>query len=434
LHTADIEVVLDVVYNHTPEGNEWGPTLSMRGLDNAAWYRLQAQHPLYSENLTGCGNTLNAEHPQVTRFVLDSLRYWVQEMGVDGFRFDLAPVLGRNSQGFNPHAEFFTAIAQDPLLSRVHMIAEPWDAGHDGYQVGRFPGRFLEWNDKFRDAVRGYWLQRGVSHGEFARRFTASSDVFHHSKRLPAASINFISVHDGFTLLDTVSYSRKHNHANGEQNRDGRDNELCANFGVEGPTQVSEVLQLRRRVQRAMMASLLLAQGTPMLCAGDEISKTQYGNNNAYCQDNETNWLNWSKRDADFQSFVTQLLQLRREEPLLHYPHWFSPYPNIDSEPQLHWLRADSQYMQTPDWHDSHQHALICLIEAARNAESGSKQIWIAFNSSNTAVDTILPNGIWELALDTSGAFNNELTADHVSLPAHSVVLLRDRSTISIFA
>jgi isoamylase len=428
LHVANIEVLLDVVYNHTPEGNEWGPTLSMRGLDNVAWYRLQPQHLLYSENLTGCGNTINAEHPQVARFILDSLRYWVEEMGVDGFRFDLAPILARNSQGFNPQSIFFTSIAQDPVLSGVHMIAEPWDAGHDGYQVGRFPGKFLEWNDKFRDAIRGYWLRSGVSHGEFARRFTASSDVFHHHKRLPNASVNFISVHDGFTLLDTVSYSRKHNHANGEQNRDGRDNELCSNFGVEGPTHVSEVLQTRRRVHRAMMASLLLAQGTPMLCAGDEIGKTQLGNNNAYCQDNPISWLNWQTLDREFHQFVTELLQLRREEPLLHYSRWFSPCPNVEIEPQLHWLRADSHYMQTPDWHDTQQHALICLIEAAKNSDAGSKKIWLAFNPSHHEVDTILPDGIWEIALDSSNAFNNELSADHVTLPAHSVVVLRDRS------
>ncbi|WP_373715024.1 glycogen debranching protein GlgX, partial [Roseateles sp.] len=232
LHEAGLEVVLDVVYNHTPEGNEFGPTLSFRGLDNKSYYRLVGGDWSRYENLTGCGNTLHCSHPRVTQFVLDSLRYWVAEMGVDGFRFDLAPVLGRGSHGFDPNAAFFTALRQDPVLAGVHLIAEPWDAAYDGYQLGRFPGRFLEWNDKFRDALRGYWLGAGpgVGRGELARRFLASSDVFHHGQRQPTASINFVAVHDGFTLADMTSYAAKHNQANGEDNRDGRDGELCANF------------------------------------------------------------------------------------------------------------------------------------------------------------------------------------------------------------
>ena len=273
LHDEGLEVVLDVVYNHTPEGDETGTTLSFRGLDHASWYRLTADDRSRCENLTGCGNTLNVAHPRVTQFVLDSLRYWVAQMGVDGFRFDLAPVLGRTRHGFDPHAAFFTALRQDPLLSQVHLIAEPWDAGPGGYQVGHFPDRFLEWNDKFRDSVRRYWLNQGVRRGEFARRFTASSDLFHHRQRLPSASVNFIAVHDGFTLADLVSHSRKHNDANGEGNRDGRDGEPCANFGVEGPTDDPAIAATRRRVQRALLATLLLAQGTPMLSAGDEIGE-----------------------------------------------------------------------------------------------------------------------------------------------------------------
>ncbi|HEX2009822.1 MAG TPA: glycogen debranching protein GlgX, partial [Roseateles sp.] len=258
LHRAGLEVVLDVVYNHTPEGNEFGPTLSFRGLDNKSYYRLAADDRSRNENLTGCGNTLNAQHPRVTQFVLDSLRFWVQEMGVDGFRFDLAPVLGRATAGpFDPQSAFFSALRQDPVLGAVHLIAEPWDAAPDGYQVGRFPGRFLEWNDKFRDAVRGYWLQNGkVGRGEFARRFTASSDLFfHHGQRRPTASVNFVAVHDGYTLNDVVSYSHKHNHANGEDNRDGRDGELCANFGAEGPTEDAAIRAARERVRRAMLAT-----------------------------------------------------------------------------------------------------------------------------------------------------------------------------------
>ena len=306
LHAAGIEVVLDVVYNHTPEGNEFGPSISFRGLDNKSWYRLQSDDASRNENLTGCGNTLHCAHPRVTQFVLDSLRYWVQEMGVDGFRFDLAPVLGRTDRGFDPSAAFFTALRQDPVLNSVHLIAEPWDAAYDGYQLGRFPGRFLEWNDKFRDAVRGYWLGKGVSRGELARRFLASSDVFRHGQRSPQASINFVSVHDGWVLADVVAYEQKHNHANGEDNRDGRDNELSCNFGAEGPTADAAVLEARKRTRHAMLATLLLAQGTPMLCAGDEIANSQQGNNNAYCQDNATSWLSWPTADASTLALTRQ--------------------------------------------------------------------------------------------------------------------------------
>ncbi len=299
LHGHGLEVLLDVVYNHTPEGSEEGSTLSMRGLDNASWYQLAPDDKSRSENHSGCGNTLHVAHPRVAQFVLDSLRYWVHEMGVDGFRFDLAPVLGRTRHGYDVNAAFFTALAQDPILARARLIAEPWDAGPGGYQVGRFPGRWQEWNDKFRDSVRRYWLDRGVGRGEFARRFTASSDLFHHAQRSPLASVNFIAAHDGFTLADVVSYASKHNQANGEDNRDGRDDEPAANFGVEGPSADANVLRTRSRVQRAMLATMLLAQGTPMLNAGDEIGNSQQGNNNAYCQDNPTGWIDWQHADHD---------------------------------------------------------------------------------------------------------------------------------------
>jgi hypothetical protein len=260
----------------------------------------------------------------VTQFVLDSLRYWVHEMGVDGFRFDLAPVLGRGGHGFDAHAPFFTALRQDPVLAGARLVAEPWDAGADGYQVGRFPGRFQEWNDKFRDAVRGYWLRQGVDRGEFARRFTASDDLFRHHQRKPTASVNFIAVHDGFTLADLVSYSRKHNDANGEGNRDGRDDELASNLGVEGRPRTAWSIALRRRMRRAMMATLLLAQGTPMLCAGDEIGNSQGGNNNAYCQDNPTGWLDWAQADPPSCSSPPKRARCAAAEPLLHHGRWFA--------------------------------------------------------------------------------------------------------------
>ncbi len=428
LHSHDLEVVLDVVYNHTPEGNEFGPTLSFRGLDNASWYRLDGGDKSRCENLTGCGNTLNAEHPRVTQFVLDSLRYWVQEMGVDGFRFDLAPVLGRRHHGFDSCAPFFTALQQDPVLARVHLIAEPWDAGYDGYQLGRFPGRFLEWNDKFRDAVRGYWLRSGVARGELARRFTASSDLFHHGQRRPTASVNFISVHDGFTLADLVSYSRKHNQANGEDNRDGRDNELCANFGVEGLTDDAAIQAARVRVKRAMMATLLLAQGTPMLCAGDEIGNSQRGNNNAYCQDNPTAWLDWQSAESDFQTFVAEVIALRRTTPLLHRDAWFGA-PSGPGDATLAWYAPGGHEMQMHDWQDNGNHPFGLLLSGAATTKSIDR-LMILFNPNTHALTFSLPPGRWQLALDSSEEFQNPTTpiATAISLPREALLVLRATS------
>ncbi len=419
LHEQGLEVVLDVVYNHTPEGDERGPTLSFRGLDNASWYRLDPVDRSRYENFSACGNTLNVAHSKVSQFVLDSLRYWVLQMGVDGFRFDLAPVLGRTELGFDPCAPFLAALQQDPILARAHLIAEPWDSGPDGYQVGRFPGRFLEWNDKFRDAVRGYWLQRGVDRAEFARRMTASSDLFHHGQRRPSASVNFLAVHDGFTLRDVVSYSHKHNLANGEENRDGRDAELSENFGVEGETEDAAINSRRRRVQRAMLASLLLAQGTPMLCAGDEIGKTQQGNNNAYCQDNALGWLDWSRADHGLRDFVSELLALRRAEPALRSKLWSTPTSCGPGEAQRIWRTPNGQEMQTRDWHDASSAAFSCE----------SDRILVVFNpESNPAAFAF--SGQWQLLLDSSAELSPGLPASSCLLvPAHAVLVLR-RSTM----
>ena len=429
LHTHGLEVVLDVVYNHTPEGNELGPTLSFRGLDNASWYRLVNEDRSRSENLTGCGNTLNVEHPRVTQFVLDSLRYWVQEMGVDGFRFDLAPVLGRRHHGFDSCAAFFVALQQDPILARVHLIAEPWDAGYDGYQLGRFPGHFLEWNDKFRDAVRGYWLQIGVSRGELARRFTASSDLFHHGQRQPTASVNFVSVHDGFTLADVVSYSHKHNHANGEDNRDGRDNELCANFGAEGEIVDAEINAIRQRVRRAMLCTLLLAQGTPMLCAGDEIGNSQQGNNNAYCQDNATGWLDWAKADDRFNNFVAGVIALRSAEPLLRHNRWFVAHNASPGDATVTWATPSGHEMQMHDWHDSGSHAFGCrLSTAVASAGEAAASLMICLNPEAHAVVFSLPTGQWQIGLDSSGDLARDaflLSSAQLSVPPNAVVVLR---------
>ncbi|MFG6447134.1 glycogen debranching protein GlgX [Roseateles sp. BYS180W] len=429
LHEAGLEVVLDVVYNHSAEGNEWGPTLCWRGLDNASYYRLQADDKSRSENLTGCGNTLNVAHPRVTQLVLDSLRFWVQEMGVDGFRFDLAPVLGRvASGGFDPQAAFFTALRQDPLLAQVHLIAEPWDAaGFDAYQTGRFPGRFMEWNDKFRDAVRAYWLGPHcggpvAGRGEFARRLCASSDLFQHSQRLPWASINYLSAHDGFTLQDVVSYSRKHNHANGEDNRDGRDGELSANFGVEGPSLDPTIAATRERVRRAMLASLLLAQGTPMLLAGDDIANSQGGNNNAYCQDNPTGWLDWAQAQTDLTAFVAELLRLRRQHPLLRHTHWHGAAAPVAGEACLSWHTPEGAAMQLQDWHAPDSRAFACVVHPATAHEA---VLALVFNPEQHDLPITLPEGTWRLLLDSSGMLRPQ-ALPHPSLcaPAHSLLLL----------
>ncbi len=420
LHVAGIEVLLDVVYNHTPEGNEFGPTLSFRGLDNAAWYRLQGDDRSRSENLTGCGNTLHCAHPRVTQFVLDSLRFWVEEMGVDGFRFDLAPVLGRGDRGFATQAALFTAMRQDPVLAGVHLIAEPWDAAYDGYQLGHFPGAFLEWNDKFRDAVRSYWLNTGVSRGEFARRLTASSDVFHHGQRSPLASVNFIACHDGFTLADLSSYAKKHNHANGEDNRDGRDNELAANFGAEGPSDDPAIRRTRDRVRRAMTATLAFAQGTPMWNAGDEIANSQQGNNNAYCQDNPTGWLDWAHADHALNAFVARCFRLRREHALLRHPRWLVGEAHKEGEAQIAWLTAAGHAMQGHDWHSSSQRAFAAILQG------GGQRLALLFNPEAESLPFTLVNGPWQLLLDSSGDLPEGAVAPGLplNLSAHSLVLL----------
>jgi glycogen operon protein len=433
LHENGLEVVLDVVYNHTPEGSELGPTLSFRGLDNSSYYVLDNDNRSLNVNHTGCGNTLHASHPRVTQFILDSLRYWVQEMGVDGFRFDLAPVLGRTRHGFEENAAFFTALRQDPVLTKVHLIAEPWDAGPNGYQVGRFPGRFMDWNDKFRDSVRGYWLQRGVDRAEFAKRITASSDLFNHGQRRPNASVNFVSVHDGFTLHDLVSYTTKYNTANGEDNRDGRDGEMCTNCGVEGPTDDARVVQLRLLLRRAMLATLLLSQGTPMLCAGDEIGNSQQGNNNAYCQDNATTWLNWSVADTDLSDFVSRVAALRSSHRLLHFDEWYGSQSQTERGPRRIWRKPSGEEMQVHDWHDKGSTAFATELVAATDPSHfayGATRLWMAFNPSDVHVGFTLAAGNWQLALDTSEAIDHvDLSQTFLLVPAHAVIVLQQVST-----
>jgi len=427
LHEQGLEVVLDVVYNHTAEGSEIGATLSMRGLDNASWYRAVPEDPSRCDNTTGCGNTVQVAHPRVTQWVLDSLRCWVQEFGVDGFRFDLAPVLGRTAHGYDAHAAFFTALRQDPVLAPVHLISESWDAGHGGYQVGRFPPGFQEWNDKFRDSVRLFWLSRPegprIGRGEFARRFTASSDLFNHGQRRPSASVNFIAAHDGFTLADVVRYRGKHNIANGEGNRDGRDGEPCADFGAEGPSTDPAIQATRARVQRAMLATLLLAQGTPMLCAGDEIGKTQGGNNNAWCQDNATSWIDWAAADSGLMAFVAETLALRRAEPGLRHDAWFLPDRGAFT---LRWLSPGGQDMQVDDWHHGGSLAFACKIVS--HEADGRAPLLICFNPEPLDIPFTLPAGLWQLALDSSGELPRQPAAQArraLTVPQRCLLVLR---------
>lgn len=359
-HRHGIEVILDVVYNHTAEGNHLGPTLSFRGIDNAAYYRLAAD-PRYYQDYTGCGNTLNMMHPRVLQLIMDSLRYWVLEMHVDGFRFDLASALARELHAVDRLGAFFDIIHQDPVLSQVKLIAEPWDLGEGGYQVGNFPVGWTEWNGKYRDAVRAFWKGEGGLIGELASRLTGSSDLYSHSGRRPYASINFVTCHDGFTLEDLVSYNDKHNAANGEGNRDGESHNRSWNCGVEGPTADPAIRALRARQKRNLIATLLLSQGVPMLRAGDELSHSQQGNNNAYCQDNTISWLNW-KLTAEarvFLDFVTRVLALRREHPIFRRRGFFHGRPvHGEDVKDIAWLNPDGREMSDEEWH---QHFARCL-------------------------------------------------------------------------
>jgi isoamylase len=357
-HSAGIEVILDVVYNHTAEGNHLGPTLSFRGIDNASYYRLVADEPRYYMDFTGCGNTLNLQHPHVLQMIMDSLRYWVIEMHVDGFRFDLAAALARELHDVNRLGAFFDILHQDPVLSRVKLIAEPWDLGEGGYQVGNFPVGWAEWNDRYRDGMRAYWKGDGGLIGEFASRLTGSSDLYAHNGRRPYASVNFVAAHDGFTLHDLVSYNSKHNEANGEDNHDGSDDNRSWNCGTEGDTDDEAILELRARQKRNLLATLLLSQGVPMLAAGDEMGRTQRGNNNAYCQDNDISWVNWdlSKADRELLAFVQRMIRLRRDHPVFRRRSFFQGRAIRGSGiKDIFWLKPDGEEMDDQEW--SHKFA-----------------------------------------------------------------------------
>ncbi len=364
LHAAGIEVILDVVYNHTAESDHLGPTLSFRGLDNASYYRLERDDPRRYVNDTGTGNTLNLSHPRVLQMVMDSLRHWVEQFHVDGFRFDLATTLGRRADGFDPDAGFFHALRQDPALARVKLIAEPWDIGPGGYQLGNQPPGFAEWNDRFRDTMRRTWRGDPGQRSELAARLAGSSDLFEHRGRRPWASVNQITSHDGFTLLDLVSYAGKHNHANGEANDDGNPENWSSNWGREGPSDDPAIVDVRARVRRAMLAALFLSTGTPMLCAGDEAGRTQHGNNNAYCQDNEISWLDWTTaarpENVALRAFVARLIALRRAHVAVR-AHFFmhgttEPLPGV---PDIAWFDDQGAPIPPDAWNDSKQRTLI---------------------------------------------------------------------------
>ena len=428
LHAAGIEVLLDVVYNHSAESGEDGPTLSLRGLDHAAYYRLAPDDRSRCENYSGCGNTLNTAHPRVMQLVLDSLRCWVGEYGVDGFRFDLAPVLGRGAQNFDSGAALLTALAQDPTLARCKLIAEPWDIGPNGYQLGRFPGRFAEWNDRFRDTTRQFWNLRTASRGEFARRLLASNDFFHHGTRRPSASVNFVTAHDGFTLHDLVSYARKHNEANGESNRDGHHANYSIHCGVEGPSRDAPVLAQRARLVRALLTTTLLAQGTPMLLAGDELGHTQRGNNNAYCQDNDLSWIDWTRADEALISFTARVIALRREWPALRQDHWLTDGVRTDGARDARWLAPQRDVwreMTVADWHDQTCHAFGLWLSPPDTAP-----VLLWFNAQDAPLRCALPPGRWRPLLDTARPAlpPRALGRGALDLPARSIVVLTDEA------
>jgi len=405
LHSGGLEVVLDVVYNHTAELDEWGPTLSLRGIDNALYYHLLPHKRSGYANWTGCGNCINFDQPLVRRTVLESLRRWVVEFGVDGFRFDLAPVLARGGddvQGrFQPDAPLLQAIASDPVLGQRLMIAEPWDIGAGGYQLGSFPQGWLEWNDRYRDTQRRFWLHRQCSRGAFANRLAGSSDVFGHAGRGPHSSVNFITAHDGFTLRDLVSYAQRHNQANGEDNRDGHADNLSTNNGVEGETDAPSVLDQRASQQRVLLATLVLSLGTPMLLAGDEFGHSQGGNNNAYCQDNPTTWLNWARADRGLCAFVQAALALRQGLAVLQASHWWQTGAS-DQGPEAVWWSADGQPMSASAWDEPHSQALSLRLQGA--GQGAGQGVLLLFNPEPNPVRFTLPPGSWRLRLNTAVA------------------------------
>ena len=430
LHQAGLEVIIDVVYNHTCEGNRLGPSLSFRGIDNSSYYRLNSEEPRYYLNDTGCGNTINISHPRVLQMVMDSLRYWVQIMGVDGFRFDLATILGREVQGFDKRNGFLDAILQDPVINSVKVIAEPWDIGPGGYQLGGFPAPWSEWNDQYRDSIRRYWRGDKGLLPEFARRIHGSSDIFEHNGRQPYASINFLCSHDGNTLCDLVSYQDRHNEANGEGNRDGHSENFAQNNGVEGETSNTEIIALRLRQIKNMLSTLLLSQGVPMLLAGDELGRTQKGNNNAYCQDNEINWLDWDESALyvkELKPFVASLTQLRKQLPMLAHDRYIH-HDDEKSSVKITWFHCSGEVMQKEHWHAHQASALGYLVQEKIDP---SPVLLCLFHAGDQPVEFQLPEikeiEHWKVVIDTSAS---SIQAEIPLIPADRKITMPEFSTI----
>ncbi|MHA7177409.1 glycogen debranching protein GlgX [Arthrobacter sp. Sr24] len=442
LHRAGIEVILDVVYNHTAEGNHMGPTLSFKGIDNPAYYRLVEDDPQYYMDYTGTGNSLNVRHPHSMQLIMDSLRYWVLEMHVDGFRFDLASTLAREFYDVDKLSTFFEMIQQDPVISQVKLIAEPWDVGPGGYQVGNFPPQWTEWNGKYRDTVRDFWRGEPATLAEFASRLTGSADLYENSGRRPVASINFVTAHDGFTLRDLVSYNEKHNEANGEDNNDGESHNRSWNCGVEGPTDDPSVLTLRARQQRNIITTLLLSQGVPMLVHGDELGRTQQGNNNTYCQDSELSWVHWDAVDQPLVEFTAKVNQIRRDHPVFRRRGFFDGRPVLRGEgealPDIGWIRPDGADMRPEDWDSGFGRSIGVFYngEGIREKDSRGRRIadksfLMLFNADDQALNFTLPakeySPSWEILVDTAGDADAEVSdaGATVELAGKSTMVLR---------
>ena len=438
-HAAGIEVILDVVYNHTAEGNHLGPTLNFRGIDNAAYYRLLDGEEQFYKDFTGTGNSLNARHPHTLQLIMDSLRYWVLEMHVDGFRFDLASTLAREFYDVDRLSAFFDLVQQDPVISQVKLIAEPWDVGEGGYQVGNFPGLWTEWNGKYRDTVRDYWRGEPATLGEFASRLTGSSDLYEHTGRRPGASINFVTCHDGFTLADLVSYNEKHNEANGEDNRDGESHNRSWNCGVEGPTDDPDILELRARQMRNMIATLMVSQGTPMISHGDEIGRTQGGNNNAYCQDSPVAWVDWSKLadNAALLEFTRKAVALRTKHPVFRRRRFLAgnPIRSGEQERDIAWLTPAGAEMTPEDWGSGFGKSIAVFLNGdaipepnARGERVRDDSFLLCFNAHDEPLDFVLPSDDyaekWVTALDTG----EPAGAEEVTTSAGEKICLQPRS------
>ncbi|VFA95151.1 Glycogen debranching enzyme [Nocardia farcinica] len=444
LHAEGIEVILDVVYNHTAEGNHLGPTIAFRGIDNAAYYRLVEDDPSKYMDYTGTGNSLNVRHPHTLQLIMDSLRYWILDMHVDGFRFDLAATLARELHDVDRLSTFFDLVQQDPVVSQVKLIAEPWDVGEGGYQVGNFPGLWTEWNGKYRDTVRDYWRGEPATLGEFASRLTGSSDLYEATGRRPSASINFITAHDGFTLRDLVSYNEKHNEANGEDNRDGESHNRSWNCGVEGPTDDPEILALRAKQSRNLLATLILSQGTPMLAHGDEMGRTQQGNNNVYCQDSPLSWMDWSlaETNADLLEFTRRVIGLRTEHPVFRRRRFLAgrPIRSAGAARDIAWLTPGGEEMTPADWDSGFGKSLAVYLNGQGIPEPGPRgeritddSFLLCFNAHHDPMDFVLPGpgygGPWLVALDCSApdgrAEAQYDAAATVTVPARCLLVLR---------